>query len=58
MVDTLSKHKDVWVEVMMIEELGINDFEHSPLKNSMVTFISFVLFGLIPLLPFIIAKII
>ena len=43
---------------MMTDELGIMENDESPLKNGIVTFLSFVLFGFIPLIPFIVAKII
>ncbi len=42
---------------MMSEELGITGEDESPLKNASVTFFSFLFFGIIPLLPFIVAKI-
>ena len=57
MVEILSKNKKAWVNVMMAEELGLNCNEKSPTKNALVTFFSFVLFGVIPLLPFIVAKV-
>ena len=55
--ETISKSKKAWVEIMMVEELGLVDSEDSPSKNAIVTFVSFVIFGIIPLLPFIVAKI-
>ena len=63
MSETLSKSKKAWVEVMMVEELGTNisiiilgivtSSDESPIKNALVTFLAFVLFGVIPLMPFI-----
>lgn len=58
MVKILSKHKKAWVDVMMIEELGIVDSEDSPLKNALVTFSSFTIFGFIPLLTYVLARLI
>ena len=55
--DTISKSKQAWVEIMMVEELGLVEGDESPLKNGVVTFVAFVVFGIIPLLPFIVAKI-
>ncbi len=56
MVEILSKHKKAWVDVMMVEELGIVENEESPLKNSLVTFGSFVIFGFIPLFAYVLAR--
>jgi len=48
-VDIISKDKKIWVDTMMVEELGIIQDEESPLKNALVTFFSFAIFGFIPL---------
>ena len=52
-VDLLSKNKEAWVDIMMIEELGIVTSDESPMKNALVTFFSFGLFGLVPLLAYV-----
>lgn len=57
-VNILSKYKKAFVDVMMIEELGIIKNEGSPLKNSLVTFVSFCIFGFIPLLTFVLTSLI
>jgi len=54
MCDTLSQHKDAWVDIMMIEELGIIVSDDNPIKNGAITFASFVCTGLTPLLPYIV----
>jgi len=54
-VDILSTHKEGFLSVMMIEELQLIPGEESPFKNSLVTFFSFCIFGLMPLIPFFIA---
>lgn len=53
-VETMSKYKNLFLDVMMVEELGLMppDEDDSPAKNGMVTFAAFVFFGIIPLLPF------
>jgi VIT1/CCC1 family predicted Fe2+/Mn2+ transporter len=51
-VEIFAKHPKAWVDVMMTEELGILHSEESPLANAVVTFFSFALFGLIPLLAY------
>ncbi len=55
-VNILSKHKEAWVDVMMVEELGIYENKESPLKNAIVTFFSFGIFGFIPLLAYVLAR--
>ncbi|KAN0024111.1 hypothetical protein ACTFIV_008507 [Dictyostelium citrinum] len=53
-VDILSLNPKGFVDVMMVEELGIMpDVEsQSPWKNGLVNFTSFVFFGILPLLPY------
>lgn len=38
---------------MMVEELSLLPSEENPVKNALVTFVSFVLFGSVPIAPFI-----
>lgn len=50
--------KNLWLEVMMIHELGIlPDPESQPWKHGLATFIAFLVAGLAPLLPFVIPQI-
>lgn len=56
-VEIFSKNKKVWVDIMMVEELGLLPIDEDPIKNAIVTFTAFVSFGLIPLLPFIIFEV-
>lgn len=56
MVNIISKYKEAWIDIMMVEELGIIEDKESPLKNSIATFLSFAIFGFIPLLAFVIAS--
>lgn len=55
-VDILSQHKNAWVDVMMVEELGIIEAEESPLRNAVVTFVSFGVFGIVPLVAYVLAR--
>lgn len=54
-VEILARHPQVWVDVMMTEELRILDSDESPWKNAAVTFVSFALFGFVPLLAFVLS---
>lgn len=53
MMDILSKYKEAWIDVMMVEELGIVENDESPINNALVTFFSFVIFGFIPLVAYV-----
>ncbi len=53
-VEILSKNKKLWVDIMMVEELGIVESDESPLRNAVATFISFSVFGFVPLLAYLI----
>lgn len=55
-VSILAKNKEGFLSVMMIEELQLIPGDESPFINSIVTFFSFALFGLMPLIPFIVVK--
>lgn len=55
MATIISKYQDAWVDVMMVEELGIIENKESPIKNAIVTFFSFAIFGLVPLLSYVVA---
>lgn len=55
-VEALSKNEEAWVDIMMVEELGLVENEESPIKNAMVTFGSFIFFGSIPVLIYAAAR--
>lgn len=53
-VEVITSDKDRWVNVMMKEELGMMlDNDKSPLRIGMVTYVSFILIGFIPLLVYV-----
>jgi len=54
-VEIISSDRENWVNIMMQEELGIMEENKPPLKSGLLTFISFVIAGFIPLLFFILA---
>ncbi|KAK5578110.1 hypothetical protein RB653_003063 [Dictyostelium firmibasis] len=53
-VELLSKYKDLFVDIMMTEELNLLPVELllSPVHTAISTFFSFIVFGMAPLLPF------
>eukprot|EP01132_Coremiostelium_polycephalum_P007965 gene7965-9798_t len=53
-VEILAKNPKGFVDIMMVEELGIMPDAESEVawKNGLVNFVSFLIFGIIPLLPY------
>jgi len=56
LVETLTKNKNNFIDTMMVEELGIlpPGETNSTVKNSLIRCASFLIFGSVPLIPFII----
>lgn len=55
LVDIIAKDKKIWVDTMMVEELGILPREESPFKNALATFLSFGLFGFLPIAAYVLS---
>ncbi len=53
MTDILARYSEAWVDTMMVEELGIVESDESPFRNAVATFVSFGVFGFIPLVAFV-----
>ena len=53
-VNVLEKHPKLLVDTSMVMKLGILEDDSSPLGNAIATFLSFALFGFIPLIVFVI----
>lgn len=53
-VDKITEDKDRWVDVMMKEELEMAQESKSPFQMGLVTFISFITLGFIPLIVYVI----
>lgn len=52
-VEVITSDRDRWVDVMMKEELEMIDTSKSPIKMGLVTYISFIFIGLIPLMTYV-----
>jgi len=52
MVELVTSREDIWLEVMLSEEHGITEVQRTPLKAAAATFASFLICGVVPLLPF------
>jgi len=52
-VQKITEDKDRWVDVMMKEELEMQKESKSPFQMGLVTFISFILMGFIPLIVYV-----
>lgn len=56
-VDKVISDKDVWLKTMLTEELGLNlEILGNPLKGAFVMFGSFLLGGILPILPYFVVK--
>ena len=54
-VDKITDDKDRWVDVMMKEELEMSEETKSPITMGAVTFLSFLFFGFIPLITYVLS---
>jgi VIT1/CCC1 family predicted Fe2+/Mn2+ transporter len=54
-VNKITEDKDRWVDVMMKEELEMSEETKSPITMGGVTFLSFLFFGFIPLITYVLA---
>lgn len=50
--DAITQDKESWIALMMEGEYGMGGVDPHPMKAALVTFFSFLLVGLIPLIPF------
>ncbi len=51
-VDAITADERTWIDLMLVDEYGTQPEDPRPFPAAAVTFVSFVLCGLVPLLPF------
>ena len=49
--DTITDERERWVDTMLTEELGLQLIPPHPVRAAIVTFVAFILAGLVPILP-------
>lgn len=54
-VKVITSNKKVWIDTMMLDELGLTEEDKTPFMSGAATFISFVVAGFIPLLVFVLS---
>ncbi|MBY8975560.1 VIT1/CCC1 transporter family protein [Rhodobacteraceae bacterium NNCM2] len=51
--DMISHNRTAWIDIMLVDEYGMSPTLPNPMRAAMITFISFLVAGIIPLAPFI-----
>lgn len=51
-VQAITKDRQLWINTMLTEEYGLQLEGPNPIKAGVVTFVSFIIVGLVPLIPF------
>jgi len=55
--DKITSNKKVWLKTMLTEELGLNlDIVGNPIKGALIMFVSFIIGGVLPILPYLLSK--
>jgi VIT1/CCC1 family predicted Fe2+/Mn2+ transporter len=54
-VEVITQDRQLWIDTMLTEELGLQIEARSPLRAAAATFLAFLLIGAIPLAPFLIS---
>ncbi len=55
LVNIITSNKQVWIEVMLTEEHGVNLYYGSPLKAALMTFLAFCMLGILPIFPYLVS---
>ncbi len=51
--EVITRDKEVWIDTMLEEELNLQRVTASPRRAAVVTFLAFIVFGFVPLTPFV-----
>ncbi len=55
--DKITSNSKVWLQTMLTEELGLNlDIVGNPIKGALIMFASFIIGGILPILPYLLSK--
>lgn len=54
-VKIVTSDKKIWVDTMMLDELGLTSEDKTPFYSGLATFIAFIIAGFVPLLAFVIS---
>jgi VIT1/CCC1 family predicted Fe2+/Mn2+ transporter len=55
-VDGITSNRSLWINTMLTEEHGLQIEGPKPVKSGAVTFVSFILVGIVPLIPFLFSQ--
>ncbi|HSJ53811.1 MAG TPA: VIT1/CCC1 transporter family protein [Anaerolineae bacterium] len=58
LMDIQSKDHDLWVDAMMVHELGLLPDDRQPLRSALATFVSFLVAGSVPLLIYLLGLVV
>lgn len=53
--DAIARNKTAWIDMMMVEEYGLSPADPTPMRAALATFLAFLLAGLVPLMPYVLA---
>ncbi len=54
-VGAITADEERWINTMLVEEYGVLPVQRSPMRAAQATFLAFLLCGVVPLLPFLLA---
>ncbi len=58
LMEIQSKDRDLWVDAMMVHELGLLPDDRLPIRSALATFVSFLLAGAVPLLVYLLGLVV